>query len=223
MTTISSTLSQSVLDAMNGTTTSSSTSTAAEAQDRFLTLLVAQMQNQDPLNPMDNAEVTSQLAQLSTVTGIEKVNSTLESLMSDLQASQSLQATNLIGNGILTDGNTITLSDGQGIMGVEFASAVDSATLVVKDSSGNIVHTVDLGAQEAGSIPLLWDGTKTDGTTAEDGTYTFSVTASLAGSAVTTTPLQFGIVTSVTTNSSGATVNVPGLGSVALSDIRQVL
>ncbi|GGC03804.1 basal-body rod modification protein FlgD [Oxalicibacterium flavum] len=222
MAAITSTLPQSVLDAMN-TSTTSTQSTAEEAQDRFLKLLVTQMQNQDPLNPLDNAQVTSQLAQLSTVTGIDKVNATLESLIGSYQSAQSLQAANLIERGVLTEGNAVALNEGQGIMGVEFAADVDAATLEVKDASGKVIHTVDLGPQKAGPIPLLWDGTTSDGGKAADGNYTFSVKATVAGSAVTATSLQFGIVTSVTTGSSGTKVNVPGLGAVDVSDIRQIL
>ncbi|GGI16316.1 MAG: flagellar hook assembly protein FlgD [Oxalicibacterium faecigallinarum] len=223
MTTVSNTLPQSVLDAMNGTGTTTSKTSTEEAQDRFLKLLVTQMQNQDPLNPMDNAEVTSQMAQLSTVTGIDKLNSTLESLISSSAANNSLQAANLIGRGVLSSGNQISLADEKGIMGVEFSGPVDAAQVIIKDASGNVVHTVDLGAQEAGPIPLLWDGTTSSGEKAADGTYTFEVKATLAGSAVATTPLQFGVVTAVTTNSDGAKVSVPGLGALDVSKIRQVL
>lgn len=222
MAAISSTLPQSVLDKMNGTSTVTKTSTD-EAQDRFLKLLVTQMQNQDPLNPLDNAQVTSQLAQLSTVTGIDKLNSTLESLISNSTANNSLQSANLIGRGVLAQGNAISLADEKGIMGVEFSGPVDAAQVIIKDSSGNVVHTVNLGAQEAGPIPLLWDGTTTDGGKAANGNYTFEVKATLAGSAVATTPLQFGVVTAVTTNSDGAKLSVPGLGSLNPSSIRQVL
>ncbi|WP_293779206.1 flagellar hook capping FlgD N-terminal domain-containing protein, partial [uncultured Oxalicibacterium sp.] len=125
MTSVSSTLPQSVLDAMNGTSTKTK-STIDEAQDRFLKLLVTQMQNQDPLNPMDNSQMTSQLAQLSTVTGIDKLNATLESLISNSTANNSLQAANLIGRGVLSEGNQISLAENKGIMGVEFASAADA-------------------------------------------------------------------------------------------------
>lgn len=222
MAAISSTLPQSVLDKMNGTSAATKTSTE-EAQDRFLKLLVTQMQNQDPLNPLDNAQVTSQLAQLSTVTGIDKLNSTLESLISNSTANNSLQSANLIGRGVLAQGNTISLAEEKGIMGAEFSGPVDAAQVIIKDASGNVVHTVNLGAQEAGPIPLLWDGTTTDGGKAADGTYTFEVKATLAGSPVATTPLQFGVVTAVTTNSDGAKLSVPGLGSLNPSSIRQVL
>ena len=103
MTTLSATsneISQSLLDSVNGARNTTKT-TAEAAQDRFMKLLVTQMKNQDPLNPLDNAQVTSQLAQLSTVTGIDKLNATLETMMSNAQNSQSLQASNLIGHAVL--------------------------------------------------------------------------------------------------------------------------
>ncbi|HTH45780.1 MAG TPA: flagellar hook assembly protein FlgD [Oxalicibacterium sp.] len=217
------TVSQNVLDAMNPQ--SASSKSAAEAQqDQFLTLLVTQMQNQDPLNPMDNAEVTSQFAQLSTVTGIDKLNTTLQSMMGSSQTGQSLQAANLIGHGVLAPGSTMTLADSKAIMGVEFPENVDGATVVIKDANGNQVATLDLGAQKAGTLPLLWDGTKTDGTKAADGDYSFQVKATVASSAADATALQFGMVTSITTTAGqDAKVNASGLGAIDYNDIRQIL
>ncbi len=215
-------ISQSVLDSMNGSGGTKKSATQAQ-QDQFMTLLVTQMQNQDPLNPMDNAQVTSQLAQLSTVTGIDKLNTTLESLMGSYQTSQSLEAANMIGYGVLAAGSSISLSEGQGLMGVEFPNDVDAATVTIKDASGNVVQTMELGAQSAGTLPLLWDGTKADGTTAADGNYTFSVNSTLAGYPTTSNPLQFGVVTTVSTGSDGVKINVPGLGAVNFTDIRQIL
>lgn len=215
-------ISQSVLDSMNGSGAPVKSDTD-QAQDRFMKLLVTQMQNQDPLNPMDNAQVTSQLAQLSTVTGIDKLNTTLESLMGSYQTSQSLEAANMIGHGVLAPGSDISLSDGKGLMGVEFPQDVDAATVTIKDSAGNVVQTMDLGAQSAGTLPLLWDGTKADGTTAADGNYSFTVNSSLTGNNVTSNPLQFGVVTTVSTGSDGVKINVPGLGAIGFTDIRQIL
>src|SRR5262245_57095214 len=101
---------QALLDTMNPKKTAAKT-TAQEAQDRFMTLLVTQMKNQDPMNPLDNAQVTSQLAQLSTVTGIDKLNSTLESLMGNYRTSQALEAVSMIGHGVLTPGAGVDLVD----------------------------------------------------------------------------------------------------------------
>src|SRR3954466_13474194 len=104
----------SVLAAMNPSAAATDKSVATAAQDRFMTLLVTQMKNQDPLNPLDNAQVTSQLAQLSTVTGIDKLNGTLETLMGSYQASQSLQAAGMIGHGVLVPGSSVNLGDSGG-------------------------------------------------------------------------------------------------------------
>ena len=90
-----------------------------------MTLLVTQLKNQDPMNPLDNAQLTSQLAQLSTVTGVNKLNTTLESLKASYQSSESLQAANMIGHGVLVEGNYVKLPGGNGILGVDLASAAD--------------------------------------------------------------------------------------------------
>jgi flagellar basal-body rod modification protein FlgD len=216
-------ISQNLLDAMNPQ--SASSKSAAEAQqDQFLTLLVTQMQNQDPLNPMDNAEVTSQFAQLSTVTGIDKLNTTLQAMMGSSQTGQSLQAANLIGHGVLAPGSSMTLADGKAILGVDFPADVDSATVIIKDANGNKVASLDLGEQKAGTLPLLWDGTQTDGTKATDGEYTFEVQAKAAGVKADATALQFGMVTSIsTTPGQDAKVNASGLGGIGYGDIRQIL
>lgn len=223
MAAISSQLPQSVLDAMNPQTTSTTKSDAQDIQDRFMTLLITQMQNQDPLNPMDNSQMTSQLAQLSTVTGIDKVNSTLQSLIGNFQSGQSMQAAALIGSGVLAPGNQLGLSDKQALMGVDLPQDVDSAKVVIKDSAGNVVQTLDLGAQKAGTIPLLWDGKTSAGDDAPDGNYTFEVQASINGNKVSAEELQFGLVTTVSTGPNGVKINVPGLGALDFSDIRQIL
>ena len=195
-------------------------------------MLIAQMTNQDPLNPLDNAQVTSQMAQLSTVTGISQLNTTLSTLLSDIQSNQALSATDMIGHGVFVPGSSVTLSstttDGkttsQGVFGVELAEAADAVTVKVRDSSGNLVKTMELGKQESGVIPIAWDGsTNTSGTTAADGKYTFEVTATKADKAVTATSLAFGTVLSVSTTTSGAKLSVGNVGTATLSDVREIL
>ena len=223
MAAISTQLPQSLLDSMNPAKTSTSSSDAQDIQDRFMKLLVTQLQNQDPLNPMDNSQMTSQLAQLSTVTGIDKVNSTLQSLIGTSQNGQAMQAAALIGNGVLAPGSQMGLSEKQALFGVSFPQDVDSATVVIKDATGNVVQTLDMGGQKAGTVPLIWDGKTADGGDAPDGNYSFEVQASLNGNKVDTEALQFGLVTTVSMGADGVKVNVPGLGALDFSDIRQIL
>lgn len=215
-------VSTALMDAMNGTKSASASATQ-EAQDRFMTLLVTQMRNQDPLNPMDNAQMTSQLAQLSTVSGIEKLNSTLASLMNDYQSSQSLQSAAMIGRGVLVPGSSIDLQEGKGLMGIELAEPADNVAVTVRDASGTAVYNFSLGAQEAGALPLAWDGSTNAGTTAADGKYTFEIQAKRGGEKVDAKTLAFGQVASVSTGSQGTKINIPGVGAVSMADIRQIL
>ncbi|SFC85342.1 flagellar hook assembly protein FlgD [Massilia yuzhufengensis] len=202
--------------------------------DKFMTLLVTQLKNQDPLNPLDNAQVTSQLAQLSTVTGVNKLNATLESLKTSYQSSEAMQATNLIGHGVLVEGNKLGLNSGKAILGVELASAADKVQVVITSSStGKEVATIDLGAQDAGIVPIAWDGvpdpTRVDAdgkpVTLPDGMYTYKVVASRGGEPMKDAKtLSFDSVASVTTGGKdGIKLNLPVKGSVTLADIKQVL
>ncbi|MEN3293505.1 MAG: flagellar basal-body rod modification protein FlgD [Burkholderiales bacterium] len=215
-------MSTAVLDAMNPQKAANK-SVAAEAQDRFMTLLVTQMKNQDPLNPLDNAQVTSQLAQLSTVTGIDKLNESVVALMGSYQASQSLQAANMIGHGVLVPGSGVDLEQGQALMGVELTQPVDNVRVTIFDASGREVRKLDLGAQQPGTIPVAWDGKNADGTAAADGRYSFKVEAVLGSEKAEATALQFGLVSSVATNAQGVKLNLPGMGEVKFADVRQIL
>jgi len=221
-----------LMSTMNATKTTNTDSVSADT-DKFMTLLVTQLQNQDPLNPMDNAQMTSQLAQLQTVTGVNKLNTTLESLQSSYKSSEAMQATNLIGRGVLVDGNNVTLASSKGVFGVDLATDADNVKVVISDAKGNEVETMDLGAQKAGVLPLAWNGvpdsTKLDSSgkpvTLPDGNYSFKVVAMRAGADLTDAKgLSFDSVASVTTNSAdGVKVNLSGKGALTLTDIKQVL
>ncbi|TAJ81094.1 MAG: flagellar hook assembly protein FlgD [Gallionellaceae bacterium] len=196
---------------------------AASTQDRFLQLLVTQMKNQDPLNPMDNAQVTSQMAQLSTVTGIDKLNSTVQSLSDSMAAAQTLSATSMIGHGVLVPGTTLGLNKGQAIAGLNLGQGADTVKVLIKDGANNIVRTLQMGAQKPGVIPLAWDGLNDAGKAVPDGSYKISAEAVTSGKSSAATTLSFGTVDAVTPGAAGAKLNVGKLGEFVLSDIKQVL
>ncbi|WP_192458721.1 flagellar hook assembly protein FlgD [Musicola keenii] len=213
----------------SSTTTSSTSSTgssSSDLQDEFMTLLVAQLQNQDPTDPMDNSQLTTQLAQISMLSGIEEINTTLGSITSQLDTNEMLQASTLIGNGVLIEGNSITVGDDSSTtaFGVELDSAATSVVVTIKDSSGNTVRTVDLGSQSAGIQTYSWDGTNDSGTAVDAGSYTYTVTAtSSSGSTVTATPLKYALVYGVNTDSSDAVLNLGLSGTASLSDVKQII
>jgi flagellar basal-body rod modification protein FlgD len=209
--------------------------TNADNEDRFLKLLTTQLNNQDPLNPMDNAELTSQLAQMSTVSGIEKLNSTLSGLVSQSSSNQVLQAASLIGYAVLSPGNTLSASMVKDeTTGVETPQQVPFAvelptggatnvTVTISDANGTKVRTMDLGALNEGANGAKWDGMNDAGVAVAAGNYTFSVSATGNGSPVTSTALTFTQVAAVKQGASGVTLDLSTGKSIALSDVRMFL
>ena len=227
-------VSQDLLNSVNVKKPGSTEGTVAADQDKFMTLLVTQLKNQDPMNPLDNAQLTSQLAQLSTVTGINQLNTTLESLKSSYQQSETLQAATMIGHGVLVAGDKVSLQGGKGIMGVEMLSAADSVQVIVTDPrTGKDVHTIEMGPQQPGTVPIAWDGVPDpsqvgpDGkpVTLRDGNYLIRVVASRGEEVLKDAKsLSFDSVASVTTNpKDGVKLNLPNLGVVSMADIKQIL
>jgi flagellar basal-body rod modification protein FlgD len=214
-------VSQDILDAVNKKN-SSKGSNVDEAQDRFMTLLVTQMKNQDPLNPMDNAQVTSQMAQLNTVTGINKLNETMSSLISSVQLGQSYQATSMIGHSVLVSGNNLTHSETGGYFGVNVPNGADTVTVNIKDGAGQTVRTLSFGKQEVGVNALSWDGKTNDGVVAPSGNYTYEITAKIGDTATTSTPLSLAQVQSVSNGSSGIKLNLSNNTAVAVSDVVEI-
>lgn len=198
-----------------------------EMQTRFMTLLTAQLKNQDPMNPLDNAEMTSQLAQMSTVEGIERLNNLFQKFVDAQIQSQidtlGLQAVNLVGHGALVAGDNLTLTDEGGVAGFRLDGNADSVTVTIKDANGNAVRTMDLGSQSAGVQNFVWDGMNDAGEKAENGTYRISVSAQKEGEAVNVSALQFGMVTALTRTSEGSLLQVGSLGNFTVDEIWQVL
>jgi flagellar basal-body rod modification protein FlgD len=211
--------SSALYSTLNGTTSSAE---VAESQDRFLKLLVAQMQNQDPLNPMDNAEMTSQLAQLSTVEGIEQLNASMNGLVESLNANRALEAAALVGRGVMVEGDTLTLADGSAQGAIDFPQAADSVHVTIGDAAGNTVYEVDLGAVPEGLTYFSWDGLDASGAQLPDGAYSYSVTATSAGQAVEAATMSLAQVASVSLDSDATRLITAQLGTIELTDVRQI-
>lgn len=202
-----------------------------DTQDRFLTLLVTQLQNQDPLNPMDNAQVTSQIAQLSMVNGIQQLNNTLLALSGQMDMSQSLQAAGLIGKDILYPGEKISLGSNPDTgaktstnFGIDLMSGAAKTKVSILDSAGKVVREYELGAKDAGVYPMNWDGLDSAGAPAPDGAYTVQVTASDdKGQAVSVQALTAGHINSIAYTSEGLKLNLALGGKISLLDVRQIM
>lgn len=206
------------------TTTSSATaktsnSDTSASQDRFLKLLVAQLNNQDPMNPMDNAQMTTQLAQINTVSGIEKLNQTVTSMVDQFSALQMLQGANLVGHEVVADGSTLTKNGTKGVGALSLAESASSVSVQVFNTSGAVVDTIKLGSLAAGRHNFESDLSKYTST----GNLTFTVTAVNGTQTVEATPLIRDKVTSVSTGTSGLQVDLANSPSVAYSTVKAVL
>jgi len=211
------------LNASSKTNSTTATSTAEDSQNRFLKLLTTQLKNQDPLNPMDNAQMTSQLAQMSTVSGIEKLNSTLNSLVDNLGNSQAMQSASMIGKSVLVSGSNLTLAGGAAYAGANLASAADQVKVSILNSAGTVIQTESLGAREAGSFTFAWDGLTDAGTRAADGAYKFKVAATQGSSPVVVDALQIGTVSALVRSASGFLLDLGAMGAVDFKNVQQIL
>jgi flagellar basal-body rod modification protein FlgD len=198
-------------------------SNAQEINDRFLKLLIAQMNNQDPLNPLDNAQVTTQMAQISTVTGINSMADTVNQLMAQFSGMQTLQAAQLTGRSVLVSGNALTAGDGPATGGVQLPASVDRLSIEIRDANGQVVRTLDLGSKAQGLQSFTWDGLDGAGAAVAAGRYTFSAKALAGVQEFSVETLSAARVEGVRSNGGALQLIVSGIGPVAYSDIKQIL
>lgn len=217
----------SILAAVNGTNRVGAADTAAELTNNFMTLLVAQLKNQDPLKPMENTELTSQLAQINTVSGIGNLNKTMGAVNDQLGASHYLQAASLIGKDVMVAGNEILVGD-QGVatpFGLELESAAEQVRVSIVDGWGQLARSFDLGSMGTGSETFSWDGKLDTGEIAPAGSYRVLIESlSADGASVTATPLSYARVNGV--SSDGSPDPLLDLGGVSapvkLSEVKQI-
>ena len=213
----------STINPLSGNPAGNSVKTANDAgsADRFLKLLVTQLQNQDPLNPLDNAQITSQMAQINTVSGIEKLNTTVQGLNGQFMQMQVLQGAALVGRDVTLAGNKLVLDEGNASGGFELANPADRVTVEVLAASGRVVDTLNLGAQGAGRGAFNW--TPTDIRSALPGdTYTFRVTATSGTARVGVEPLMLDRVRAVSLDGDRLMLETEFAGRVPYGDVKAI-
>jgi len=229
MTTVDTSLLQSLgLTSANagssGTSASAPTPKSQLGQQDFLKLLTTQLNNQDPLQPMQNGEFMTQMAQFSTVQGIQELQQSFSSFASTMSADRSLQAASLVGHSALVPAQTASL-DSNGLSGaVDLPNAAQDVAVGIYDGSGQLVHQIDLGSRAAGLVDYQWDGTLADGSAAAPGTYYVKAQALIGGSSQEVQNLSSARINSVTFGQSGQDLQVglAGIGDTALSKLREI-
>ena len=205
--------------AAGATSAAVSATNAAGSEDRFLKLLVAQLSNQDPMNPIDNAQMTSQMAQISTVSSVQQVNQTLQGLAAQLSALQMLQGGSLVGRSVLVEGSTLTPDNGVAGGAVDLALPADSVKIDILGAGGQIVDSFDLGPLGVGRHDFTWDASAHPAA----GTPSYRVTATRGTANVGATRLVRDRIDSVSLDNGVMNVRLHGLGNTAYAAVKAIL
>jgi flagellar basal-body rod modification protein FlgD len=192
-------------------------------QKDFMTLMMTQLKNQDPFKPLDSGAFLGQLAQFGTVSGLAGLQTSFDSLKTSLLSNQSLQAAGLVGRSALVEASTMAVGDGQAVAGaVDLPDSTSSLTVTVRDSTGQVVRTLPLGANAKGEAPFMWDGMTDTGGVAPAGTYTFGAEFRSGSTVEIGTTLLVASIDSVKLGTDGFSVELRGIGEKPFSSVKQI-
>jgi flagellar basal-body rod modification protein FlgD len=192
-------------------------------KNEFLNLLVAQLNNQNPLEPQSNGEFIAQLAQFSQVEGIEKLNTSMGSLLSGYQSSQALQASSLVGSKVIIPTDKAVVDTSESFKASLVLPTSSSNVYVnVYNNAGTAVSRINMGEQAAGNVSFIWDGKDASGNLLPPGTYKFEAQATYEGETEALNTMLPANVDSVVLGGSELMLNLAGLGSVPLSQVQVI-
>ena len=201
----------------SGTTNSTQTNKNVLGKDDFLKMLIAQLKNQDPLNPLDGTNFAAQLAQFSSLEQLQNMNTQLTALISSLSSTNNSQLVGLIGNAVVANGNSVTVSGSTTQLAYNLSQNARQGTIKIYDSQGNLVQALAFGSQQAGTNTMNWNTTSV-----KAGTYTFTVSAvDSTGNPVTASTMASGVVTGVTYQNGVPYLSVNGQ-NIAFGDILYI-
>lgn len=195
-------------------------------QQDFLKLMITQFKNQDPFEPMDNGDFLGQLAQFSTVSGIDSLNQGFAGLSESMQSDQLLQASTLVGRSVLASGNIGWLEDGGEISGaLELESSASNVQVEITNAAGELIQRIDLGEQQPGLAKFTWDGRDIDNDPAPEGHYLVSTRVIRGGLIEGVDPMLEAKIESVSLGrfGQGLTLNLPGGDTLPVSQVRRIL
>lgn len=190
----------------------------------FLTLMTAQLKNQDPLNPTDSNQFLNQLSELSTVEGIAQMNTSMNTLSNSMLSSQALASVSLVGKGVLAQADAANYASGQTLGGaVDVPTGATGVTLSITNGAGVLVDQIAVPAN-AGMQSFRWNGQQSNGQPAPSGAYNVIANAIVGGKNQAATTYISGTVSSITLGATGQspTLNTPELGPVLLSSVQQI-
>jgi flagellar basal-body rod modification protein FlgD len=197
---------------LSSTSTSSTAATVASSLNAndYMTLFLAQLQNQDPTNPMQSYELASQLAQFTTVEELSQSNTYLSNIQQAASDVNNAQITSLLGKDVVAQTSEIDVSSGSPSELDYTLPSAAKVTVTIKNSDGDTVDTLNVGSQSAGSYSVPWTGTDLSGSTVADGSYTCTVTATTSSGSSTVATSVNGVVYSCNLSTSPPTYTLNG-------------
>ncbi|GAA6185359.1 MULTISPECIES: flagellar hook assembly protein FlgD [Alteromonadaceae] len=196
------------------------------SQEDFFSLLTEQLANQDPTKPVDNDQMVSQMTSFSISEGIDSLNTKFSEFASSMTSNQALQASSLIGQDVLLQGNVGYLSDtSNGVTGVVISDqTTQDLQITIESEAGELIKTIDAGTQSAGNIEFSWDGKDANGNPLPAGNYAVYAQGTQNGESTTLPTAVNRHVDSVSfaSNNQGVILNLDGETSVNLSDVIQI-
>lgn len=224
MSSFDTTLSSLGINTSAATTANTATQSSTLGQADFLKLMTAQLKNQDPFAPVDNTQMVAQMAQFSSVAGISEMNTTLKAISDKLAGTSQSDALSYVGRTVLTEGTTAYGRTAGGIAGaVELDGDASQVNVSIQSADGQVLKTIQLGAQSKGTVNYDWDGKTDGGEDAGNGPFKITVTAAKDSAEIASRSLVWAPVASVSMPSSGTPVlTLPGIGQVPITDVRQI-
>ena len=195
-------------------------------QDEFLKLMTTQLQNQDPMQPMDNGAFLGQIAQFAQVTGIQDMQTSVKQLVDTLSSNQAMQASSLVGKTVVAPAKSAQYAGERPVQGgVELSNSADNVVVGILDAGGQLIRKIELGSQESGTVPFAWDGLKNDGSAAPAGIYSLRAESIIGGKATAVNTLVAEPVAAVTLATTGKpmAITLAGGSTVGMSDIKQIM
>lgn len=193
-------------------------------KNEFMKLMIAQMENQNPLEPQDNGAFISQLAEFSSLEEMQRISSSVNNFSTQFQSSQALQASAMVGRTVLVPASESPLDANGSISGiVDLQESTSSLSIDIYNGSGELVNQFNLGQQPAGTVPFVWDGTNSKGEQMPFDNYTIKAQASRTSGAEQATTLLSANVNSVSiAQGGGISLNLYGMGAVPLAQVREI-
>lgn len=194
-------------------------------QEEFLDLMVAQLRNQDPFKPLENGDFIAQMAQFSSVSGLEELQTSFNTLANSLQSNQALQASTLVGRSVLVPSTDAVLAQNGNVRGImDLQQGSPNVRVTIQDGNGEFIKRIEMGSNASGEVPFVWDGTNQEGQRVPPGTYKIVAEAQGSDSRFNVNTLVDATVESVTIGNGGQqlVLNLQDMGSVNFSNVREI-